>query len=494
MALPPRIPTGVPGLDMVLDGGLPAGRLYLVEGSPGTGKTTLALQFLLAGVEQGHTGLYFTLSESSGELNAVAESHGWSLDRIRLCELVSEEGLNPDHDQSVLHPSELELGETIRSVIDEVESTRPARVVFDSLSEMRLLAQNPLRYRRRVLALKQFLTQRDCTVLLLDDRTSELGDLQLHSIAHGVILLEQILLEYGAERRRLRVVKLRGSSFRGGWHDYTIRRGGLTVFPRLVAHGHHLHVTDGAVSTGVPGLDALLGGGLVRGTNTLLMGASGAGKTSTATTAVMAALRRGERAAYFIFDEIMPSMLTRSAKLGMDLIPYIESGQLIARQIDPAEMSPGQFAIMVKDAVEEHGATIVAIDSLTAYLQSMPGEQFLLLQMHELLSYLNQSGIITLLVLGQHGLIGDVRAQVDLSYLADTILLLRYFEVDGAVRKAISVLKARTTAHETTIREFTLGPDGLRVGAPLRGFRGLLTGSPAWTGGAADLMPLGGLD
>ncbi|HYZ63261.1 MAG TPA: ATPase domain-containing protein [Acetobacteraceae bacterium] len=490
-ATPPKLLTGVPGLDTILDGGIQAGRVYLVEGTPGTGKTTLALQFLLAGVEQGQSGLYMTLSESSRELSAVAESHGWSLDGIEVFELVSEEGLDPDQEQTVLHPSELELGEATRAVIAQVDARRPNRVVFDSLSEMRLLAQNPLRYRRQVLALKQFFTQRECTVLMLDDRTSEVADLQLHSIAHGVILLEQIPLEYGAERRRMRVMKLRGTAFRGGWHDYLIRRGGLTIFPRLVAHDHHTTFTDGTVSTGAPGLDALMGGGLVRGTNTLLIGPSGAGKTSTATSAVVAALRRGERAAYFLFDEGLPSLLTRSANLAMDLRPHIESGLLTARQIDPAEMSPGEFAVLVKDAVEQDGATIVVIDSLNAYMQSMPGEQYLLLQMHELLTYLNQCGAITLMILGQHGLIGDVRSHVDLSYLADSVVLLRFFEVDGLVRKAISVVKTRTTEHEATIREFTLTRNGLVVGEPLRGFRGVLGGTPVWSGTESDLIQLG---
>jgi circadian clock protein KaiC len=487
----PKIPTGVPGLDTVLEGGIQAGRVYLVEGTPGTGKTTLALQFLLAGREQGQSGLYMTFSESTPELNAVAESHGWSLDGIDVLELVSDEGLDPDQTQTVLHPSDLELGETTRAVMKEVDARRPARVVFDSLSEMRLLAQNPLRYRRQVLALKQFFTHRDCTVLLLDDRTSEVGDLQLHSIAHGVMLLEQIALEYGAERRRLRVMKLRSTSFRGGWHDYTIQRGGLVIFPRLVAHGHQLKFTDGTVSSGAPGLDALLGGGLVRGTNTLLIGPSGAGKTSTATSAIMAALNRGERAAYFLFDEGLPSLLTRSANLGMDLKPHIDC-LLVARQIDPAEMSPGEFAITVRDVVEQRGATILVIDSLNAYLQSMPGEQYLLLQMHELLTYLNQCGAITLMILGQHGLIGDVRSSIDLSYLADSVVMLRFFEVDGTVRKAISVMKTRTTAHEATIREFTLGTEGLQVGRPLKGFRGVLGGTPIWSGTDADLLPLAG--
>jgi len=481
-AIPPKIPTGVPGLDLILNGGLQAGRVYLVEGTPGTGKTTLALQFLLCGLQAGQKGLYVTLSESAAELRAVATSHGWSLDQIELYELVSEEGLDPDQEQSVLHPAELELGETTRAVMARVDVTRPSRVVFDSLSEMRLLAQNALRYRRQVLALKQFFTQRDCTVLLLDDRTSERSDLQLHSIAHGVVQLETLPLDYGADRRRLRAIKLRGTTFRGGWHDYTIRRGGLLTFPRLEAGDHRLERRDEVVGSGSAGLDALLGGGLVRGTNTLLGGPAGTGKTSVATAFVTAALNRGERAAYFVFDEGLPTMLTRSATLGMDLRPHIESGLLTLRQIDPAEMSPGQFATIVQQSVRDNHCSIVVIDSLNAYLQSMPGEQYLLLQMHELLSFLNHCNAITLMVLGQQGLIGELRSNVDLSYLADSIVLLRFFEMQGEVRKAISVLKTRTLAHEATVRELVLGREGIGVGEPLREFRGVLRGAPEWAG------------
>lgn len=485
---PPKIETGVPGLDTILNGGLQSGRVFLVEGTPGTGKTTLALQFLLTGHEAGQPGLYITLSESVAELKSVAESHGWSLDGLELFELVSEEGLDPDQDQSVLHPAELELGETARAVMAKVDGARPVRIVFDSLSEMRLLAQNPLRYRRQVLALKRFFTQRECTVLLLDDRTSESPDLQLHSIAHGVILLEQLPLDYGAERRRLRAMKVRGTSFRGGWHDYTIQRGGLVIFPRLEPSEHRSAFSDVLVSSGSGGLDSLLGGGLVRGTNALLIGPAGAGKTSTATCAATAALQRGERVAYFVFDEGLPTLLTRSAALGMNLQPHLESGLLTLRQIDPAEMSPGQFAVLVKTAVEQSGCKMVIIDSLNAYLQSMPGEKYLILQMHELLSYLNDHGAITLLVLGQHGLLGEMRSNVDLSYLADSVILLRYFEVGGTVRKAISVLKTRTTEHETTVREFTLGRHGVQIGKPLQGFQGVLSGLPTWRGVDSELM------
>ncbi len=486
-----RMPTGVDGLDSILAGGLERGRVYLVEGTPGTGKTTLALQFLLEGAAQGETGLYVTLSESTRELLAVADTHGWSLDGLDIFELVSEEGFDPSVEQTVLHPSELELGETTRGVMERVEAARPARVVFDSLSEMRLLAGNSLRYRRQVLALKHFFTQRGCTVLLLDDRTASGDDLQLHSIAHGVITLEQTAQDYGSERRRLRVVKMRGSKYRGGFHDFTIETGGLAVYPRLVASEHHSAFVNTPVSTGNEGLDALLGGGLVPGTNALLVGPSGAGKTTTATCAMVAALRRGERAAYFLFDEGLDTLLARSASLGLDLRPFIADGSLDIRQIDPAEMSPGEFAARVRAAVVS-GARVVVIDSLNAYLQSMPGEQYLLLQMHELLSFLNQRGCITLMIMGQHGLIGDVQSSIDLSYLSDTLILLRYFEVAGEVRKALSVLKTRTSSHERSIREFKLGPDGLRVGPPLAGFQGVLSGSPTWQGELADLMGLEG--
>ena len=480
-----RLSTGVDGLDHILGGGLEAERVYLLEGTPGTGKTTLALQFLREGVARGERALYVTLSESEMELRAVADSHGWSLDGIDLFELVGEAGLDPDAEQTVLHPSELELGETTRTIMDRVATTSPARVVLDSLSELRLLAQEPLRYRRQVLALKHYFTQRRVTVILLDDRSTDATgslDLQLHSVAHGVLTLEQAVLEFGAERRRLRVVKLRGSRFRGGYHDFTIEPGGLVVYPRLVASEHHRTFVDAAVTTGNARLDTLMGGGLHPGTSTLLLGPSGAGKTTIATSMVHAALGRGERAAYFLFDEGAPTLLTRSQALGIDLHPFLGDGSLILRQIDPAEMSPGAFAHHVRMAVERDGARVVVIDSLNAYLQSMPGERYLVLQMHELLTYLNQLGALTLMIMGQHGTLGDVRADVDLSYLADTILLLRYFEASGVVRKAISVVKTRVAAHERAIREFSVGPQGVIVGPPLRGFSGILAGSPVWDG------------
>jgi circadian clock protein KaiC len=482
-----RISTGVPGLDDVLCGGLTGQRLYLVEGTPGTGKTTLALQFLLEGASRGEVGLYITLSETADELRAVAATHGWSLDALSMFELINEAGLDPDSEQSILHPSEVELGETTRGVMQQVDEVRPVRIVFDSLSEMRLLAQNPLRYRRQVLALKHFFASRNCTVLLLDDRTSEPGDLQLHSIAHGVISLEQCPRDFGSERRRLRVVKMRGIKFRGGYHDFMLDTGGIEVFPRLIAAEHHRNVPTIPKSTGSAELDLLLGGGLSPATNTLFSGPSGVGKTTTAVRCMLAALERGERATYYLFDEGMATLVSRSASLDMDLRPHIEAGNLTLVQIDPAELSPGEFSSRVRNAVEEKGSTFVAVDSLNAYLQAMPDEKFLLLQMHELLSYLNQQGVTTILVLGQHGLIGDIHSDVDLSYLSDAILLFRYFEAGGEVRSAVSVVKSRVSAHERSIREFRLGASGLRVGEALSDFQGVLTGLPSYGGEIAML-------
>ena len=478
----PRASTGIAGLDNILGGGLTPDRVYLVEGTPGTGKTTLSLQFLLEGVRKGEGGLYITLSETAEELRAVAATHGWSLDALTLYELVNETGLDPESEQSILHPSEVELGETIRAVIEEVERTSPSRVIFDSLSEMRLLAQNPLRYRRQILALKQFFASRNCTVLMLDDRTSDPTDLQLHSIAHGVITLEQAPRDFGAERRRLRVVKMRGIKFRGGFHDFVLDTGGLTVFPRLVAAEHHREFSTKLASTGNAELDALMGGGLGPGTSTLLSGPSGVGKTTTAVRCMLAALERGEKATYYLFDEGLGTLCARVATLGMNIQPFMDSGHLKIEQIDPAELSPGEFSARIRSAVEEHGSSFLVVDSLNAYLQSMPGEQFLLLQMHELLSYLSQQGITTLLILGQHGLVGDMRTDVDLSYLSDSILLFRFFEALGEVRTAVSMVKSRTAAHERSIREFKLSVGGLQLGEALRDFEGVLTGLPSYKG------------
>ena len=477
-----RTSTGITGLDDVLGGGLPAHHLYLVEGNPGAGKTTLGLQFLRTGADRGERGLYVTLSETRSELRTVAASHGWSLDDIEVFELVSSDGLGPDAEQSILHPSEIELGETVRGVMTAVERLQPARVVFDSLSEMRLLAQNPLRYRRQVLALKKFFAERRCTVLMLDDRSSAETDLQLHSIAHGIVNLEQSVDQYGPERRRLRVIKMRGIPFRGGEHDFNLDTGGIKVFPRLVAAEHRLPAETSIVSTGTPTLDRLIGGGLPRGSNTLFIGPSGAGKTTTAIACVRAALERGERAVYYLFDEGLSTLLLRSRALGLDIEPFLRSGQLKIVPLDPAEVSPGEFAHMTCHAVEDEHAGTVVIDSLNAYLQAMPGSRHLMLQMHELLTYLNHRNVVTILVLGQHGLLGDMHSEVDMSYLSDGILLFRYFESHGRLRKAVSMVKSRTTEHELTIREFRLGPHGLEVGQELTDFEGVLVGATVYKG------------
>jgi len=480
--------TGVPGLDDILAGGLLRDRLYLVEGTPGTGKTTLALQFLLEGQRLGERGMYITLSETEAELRASAATHGWSLDGLSIVELVPETGLGAEQEQTLLHPAEFELGETTGRILERFEQERPARLVIDSLSELRLLAQTALRYRRQVLALKHRFTSHHCTVLLLDDQTAEPRDLQLHSVAHGVIALEKSSSQYGAVRRSLEVVKLRGVCFRGGHHDYAIETGGLIAYPRLVTSEHRNGFSPVPVGTGVAELDALLGGGLVPGTSTLLMGPTGTGKTTTATRCVLAALERGVPAAVFMFDEELGTFFARSTGLGMDLQPHLDTGLLQVRQITPAELSPGEFVHHIRRAVEIDGARAILIDSLNGYLHAMPNENYLILQMHELLSYLSHHGVMTLLILGQHGLVGDVRSDVDLSYLSDTIILMRFFEAAGAVRRSLSVVKTRTSDHEPTIREFSLGPDGLTIGAVLHDFDGVLSGTPIYRGTTGALI------
>ena len=472
--------TGIPGLDDILSGGLVSNRLYLVEGVPGSGKTTLALQFLLEGVRQGQSVLYVTLSETAEELGGVAASHGWSLDGITIRELVpSEENLRPDDQYTMFHPSEVELGETTRTILEEVEKRRPMRVVFDSLSELRLLAGNPLRYRRQILALKQFFGGRNCTVLLLDDMTSADHDLQVQSIAHGVVMLLQDNPDYGSERRRLRVVKYRGVRFRGGYHDFIIRRGGLDVFPRLVASEHRPPPITEKLASGVDELDALLGGGIERGTSTLISGAAGTGKSTLAAQFVHAAAERGQSTAMFIFDEGLHTLVTRAAGLGIDLASHLGSGRVSVQQVDPAELSPGELTHSIRRAVEERDVRIVVIDSLNGYLNAMPGERYPIVQLHEMLTFLGQKGVATILVSAHHGLIGSqMSSPVDASYLADAVILMRYFEIRGEVRQAISVVKKRGGAHERTIREFKMSDGRIGVGPPLREFRGILTGLP----------------
>jgi circadian clock protein KaiC len=487
----PRMSTGIVGLDNVLGGGLTPNRVYLIEGSPGAGKTTLALQFLLKGVAVGETGLYITLSETREELLSVADAHGWDVEPLSIIELLSDEGLDPEYEQSILHPAEVELGETVKNVIRQVDALKPVRIVLDSLSELRLLSQNPLRYRRQILALKRYFATRECTVMMLDDNTSDPNDLQLHSIAHGVISLDQLVHDYGGARRRLRVAKMRGIKFREGFHDFTLETGGIDVFPRLIAAEHHAPFASEPVSTGSPGLDAMLGGGLIPGTNALLIGPSGVGKTSTIVCCLLAALSRGERCIYYLFDETLGTLLIRAKALGMDMSPYLESGLLTLRQVDPAEMSPGEFTSDVREAVEDDGVKYVAIDSLNAYLQAMPGERYLLLQMHEMLGYLNQRGIVTILVLGQHGIVGEVQTDIDISYLSDVMVLFRYFEHQGEVLTALAAVKSRGSAHERTIRQFRLASGGIEVGEALRDFEGVLSGLPTYRG---DSVMLGELD
>lgn len=471
---------GVPGLDDILGGGLTAHRLYLLEGAPGAGKTTVAIQFLREGAAQGEPVLYVTLSETRAELDGVARSHGWDMRGIEVREMLpSQDALEPDEQYTMFHPSEVELSETTLRILADVDVIKPTRIVFDSLSELRLLAGGSLRYRRQILALKQFFTGRMCTVLLLDDLTATEQDLQVQSIAHAVIRLEQSNPDYGAARRRLVVTKYRGKQFRGGYHDYKIARGGLQVFPRLVASEHVASLQQTRIPSDLPALDALLGGGLEKGTSTLLVGAPGTGKSSVAVQFAVAAARRGECAALFIFDESINTLSTRCEGMGMDILPFMDSGHIRVRQIDPAELSPGEFVHEIRMAVEEHGATVVVIDSLNGYLNAMPDERFLIAQLHELLTYLGQHGVASLLIGAQHGLIGmQMQTPVDASYLADAVVLLRYYEHLGEVRQAISVLKKRGGAHERTIRSFSLTADGVRVGEPLRNFRGILSGIP----------------
>ncbi|HET9017620.1 MAG TPA: ATPase domain-containing protein [Thermomicrobiaceae bacterium] len=478
---PGKVSSGIPGLDDVLDGGFPAQRVHLIEGTPGTGKTTIGLRFLLDGVARGEPVLYITLSETIDELRAVVESHGWSLDGVVLHELAPDEGiLKPDEQYTILHPAEVELGETTWAVLEEVERAKPTRVVFDSLAELRLLARDQLRYRRQILALKQFFAGRHCTVLLLDG--TEPSEAGLESIAHSVLRLEQLAPDYGAERRRLKVLKLRGGTYRSGFHDFAIRTGGITVFPRLVAADHLSDDDDGVLSSGLPELDHLLGGGLPRGTSALLLGPAGVGKSVIATQYAVAAAERGESATVYTFDETASTAHRRACSLGIDLASAVASGRVTMRQLDPGHLSPGEFNHLVQRAVEVDTARLIVIDSLNGYLNAMAEERAVIVQLHELLTYLGQQGVVTLITVAQHGLIGDnAVAPIDASYIADTVLLLRYFESHGELRQAISAVKKRVGGHERSIRELRIGP-GIRVGEPLRGFQGVLGRSPTFVG------------
>ncbi|HEY2066713.1 MAG TPA: ATPase domain-containing protein [Gemmatimonadaceae bacterium] len=482
-----RASMGVAGLDDILGGGLPTNHLYLVDGEPGTGKTTLALQFLLEGRKHGERGLYVTLSESRAELNGVAASHGWSLDGIEIFELSADAAMEEDY--TLFHPAEVELQETMGAVLQAIERHDPKRVVFDSLSEMRLLARDPLRFRRQILSLKQFFAGREGTVLLLDDKSAPDGDMQLHSLAHGVILLEHIALDYGAERRRMQVTKLRGARFWGGYHDFRVRTGGLAVFPRIRSSVPPASREATEMKSEDSGLDELLGGGLTRGTSTLLTGAAGTGKTVLSLQYVKAAVDRGERVRMYLFDERVTTFRLRARGLDMSMDEAIEDGRLSVVQVEPTEMSPGEFANEVVQAVECDGVQLVVLDSVNGFMNAMPAERLLGVQLHELLTFLANKGVSIIMTLVQRGVFGaPVDEAAEVSYLADTVVLLRYFEFQGSVRQAISVVKKRSGSHEHTIRECRVESGGIKVGAPLRDFQGVLTGVPHYFGAQGPLL------
>jgi circadian clock protein KaiC len=479
--------TGIEGLDHILLGGFPRNHVYLLQGDPGVGKTTLALQFLLEGIRNGETGLYITLSETKDELHAVAESHHWDVSKVFIYEQLVGEGSLEDDDTTVFYPSEIELGATIKAMLDEVERVKPDRVVLDSLSEIRLLAQSTLRYRKQILALKQFFAPRNITVLFLDDRTAEVNDLQLQSVPHGVVELERYTPLYGAARRRLQLVKVRGLNFRDGFHDFSIKTGGIIVYPRLVAAEHRRIVEFERLPSGLGPLDQMLGGGVDRGTSTLIMGPAGSGKSALSTQYAIAAAKRGERAAVFLFEESLSSFFNRSESIGMPLREYAEKGLIIIKQVDPAQLQPGELAYLVRHVVEQDKVRVLVIDSLNGYLNAVPEERFLLLHLHELLAYLGQNGVATILVFAQHGLLGAaMQSVVDVSYLADCVILLRYYEAMGQIHKAISIVKKRSGIHETAIREFKMNRSGITIGEPLEKFRGILSGIPSYERGGHD--------
>lgn len=482
-----RAATGIAGLDDILGGGLPSAHIYLLDGEPGTGKTTLALQFLMDGIGRGERCLYVTLSESRSELTGVASSHGWDISGIEIFELTA--AANVPDEYTLFHPAEVELQETMAAVFKVVESNNPDRVVFDSLSEMRLLARDPLRFRRQILALKQFFATRKCTVLLLDDKSSPEGDMQLHSLAHGVIMLDHLAMDYGAERRRLQVTKLRGTRFFGGFHDFRINTGGIAVFPRIRTSVPNVTGAHTNLTSGDAGLDLLLGGGLTSGTSTLVTGAAGTGKTVLTLQYVQAAVARGDRVSMYLFDERVTTFRLRAAGLGVDMDAALESGMLSVIQVEPTEMSPGEFANTVVRSVVEDDVKLVVIDSVNGFMNAMPAERLLVVQLHELLSFLANHGVSCILTLVQRGVFGaPVDEAAEVSYLADTVILLRYFEHQGKVRQALSVVKKRSGFHERTIREFRIEQGGMRVGDPLTDFQGVLTGVPHYTGPIGPLM------
>jgi circadian clock protein KaiC len=483
--------TGVPGLDEVLCGGLQRARTFLLEGNPGTGKTSIALQFLMTGAMAGERCLYITLSETEEELRSTAVSHQWSLDGVDVFELIPPENLlDEEQQQSLLYSSDLELGETTRRIFEAFERIKPDRVVLDSLSEIRLLAQSSLRYRRQILALKHYFAQTGATVLMLDDLTTDTNDKTVHSVAHGVFRLEELAPDYGSERRRLRVIKYRSRRFRGGYHDFAIVTGGVRVFPRLVSAEHRTDFSRDLLATDSAELNALLGGGVERGSSLLILGPAGTGKSLLALTFIKNAIERGEKAVMFVFEEELGLLIKRANGVGIELQPMVDTGQLVLEQVDAAELSPGEFSQRVRVCVETHGARTLVVDSLNGYQAAMPGEQALTLHMHELLQFMNRKGATTLMTVAQHGLVGDMRSPVDLTYLADTVILLRYFEAIGRVRRAISVIKKRTGAHEDTIREYLIGARGITLGPPLENFQGVLRGVPSIVG-EMELMKRG---
>ena len=474
-----RCTTGIAGMDEIINGGLPDFSLYAIQGEPGSGKTTFALQFLLEGIKRHEDVLYITFSETKKELDRVARSHNWDIDKINIIDLsMLEKLLSPEEQNSLFHPSDVQLNEVTEMILKKIDTLKPLRIVFDSISEMRLLAETPLKYRRTILSLKQSLAEKETTVLFLDDLSVSGQDLQIHSIAHGVINLTRLNNEFGGERRRLRVAKLRGVDFIGGYHDFVIEKGGIAVYPRMTSANHELKPSSGVLKSKSKELDSLLGGGLDRGTATLIMGPAGTSKSTIATKYIMSANADGEKALYFTFDETINNLVKRSSSLGMDVEANIRKGLLKIQKVDPAELSPGAFAGVIRNAIQTENFKVVVIDSLNGYIQAMPQEQFLILQLHELLAYLNNQGIVTILTLAQSGLIGSMNSPVDLTYLADTVILTRFFEARGAVHKAISVIKKRTGSHESSIREFSLGPNGLQVGPMLEEFEGVLTGVP----------------
>ncbi len=484
-----RCPTGIAGLDEILGGGIPTNRMYVIEGEPGSGKTTMALQFLLEGVKRNEKSLYITFSETEDELNAVADSHMWTLKKIHLIDLSTlERQLTPDSHTTLFHPSEMELTKITENLLKKIDEFGPARIVFDSVSEMKLLAESPLRYRRQVLSLKQALSKRKSTVFFLDDLTSPSQDLQVQSIAHGVIRLTRLHHEFGGERRQVRILKMRGVKFVSGHHDFEINTGGVEVYPRMISSQHEETIKPGHLESGVKELDLLLGDGLDRGTTNLFLGPAGSGKSTMSLLFALSAVQKGEKVAFFSFDETIANMTRRCSAIGLEVEKAMKSGLFRIQKVDPAELSPGAFSGLLQKLVTNEDISVVVIDSLNGYIQAMPQEQFLTLQLHELFTYLNNHGIVTLMTLAQHGMVGSMQAPIDLTYLADTVILTRFFEANGAVKKAISVIKKRTGAHEDTIREFSVGKNGVIVGHALTQFQGILTGVPRYSGESESIM------